>query len=90
MAEMELSVFSRPCLDRRIPDESALEREVRPWNTNAIRPKSESTGNSPPGMPAASLNIYIHQFHAGMALVLSQPRNRKGKDGEAWFGRPGY
>lgn len=29
MAEMELSVFSRQCLDRRIPDEAALEREIQ-------------------------------------------------------------
>ena len=29
MAEMELSVFSRQCLDRRIPDETVLEREVQ-------------------------------------------------------------
>ena len=29
MAEMELSVFSRQCLDRRIPDETALEREIQ-------------------------------------------------------------
>ena len=29
MAEMELSVFSRQCLDRRIPDETVLEREIQ-------------------------------------------------------------
>lgn len=29
MAEMELSVFSRECLDRRIPDEATLEGEIR-------------------------------------------------------------
>ena len=29
MAEMELSVFSRQCLDCRIPDETALEREIQ-------------------------------------------------------------
>jgi hypothetical protein len=29
MAEMELSVFSRECLDRRIPDEVTLRREVQ-------------------------------------------------------------
>lgn len=29
MAEIELSVFSRQCLDRRIPDESTLRREVQ-------------------------------------------------------------
>jgi hypothetical protein len=29
MAEMELSVFSRECLDRRIPDEDTLKREIQ-------------------------------------------------------------
>ena len=31
MAEMELSVLARQCLDRRIPDLSALRREVEAW-----------------------------------------------------------
>ncbi len=29
LAEMEFSVFSRQCLDRRIPDEATLRREIR-------------------------------------------------------------
>ena len=29
MAEMEFSVFSRQCLDRRIPDEATLRREIQ-------------------------------------------------------------
>ena len=31
MAEIELSVLSRQCLDRRIPDKAMLEREVSAW-----------------------------------------------------------
>jgi hypothetical protein len=31
MAEIELSVLSRQCLDRRIPDQDALRREVTAW-----------------------------------------------------------
>jgi hypothetical protein len=31
MAEIELSVLGRQCLDQRIPDVSALEREVAAW-----------------------------------------------------------
>jgi hypothetical protein len=31
MAEAELAVLSRQCLDRRIPDRAALEREVEAW-----------------------------------------------------------
>jgi hypothetical protein len=33
MAEIELSVLSRQCLDRRIPDREALTREVAAWET---------------------------------------------------------
>ena len=33
MAEIELSVLSRQCLDRRIPDEATLAREVAAWET---------------------------------------------------------
>ena len=31
MAEVELSVLARQCLDRRIPDIEALRREVAAW-----------------------------------------------------------
>ena len=31
VAEMELSVLARQCLDRRIPDEETLRREVATW-----------------------------------------------------------
>lgn len=31
LAELELSVLSRQCLDRRIPDQATLEREVKAW-----------------------------------------------------------
>lgn len=31
MAEIELSIISRQCLDRRIPDQESLKREIRAW-----------------------------------------------------------
>lgn len=31
MAEIELSILSRQCLDRRIPDQKTLKREVNAW-----------------------------------------------------------
>lgn len=31
MAEIELSILSRQCLDRRIPDQEYLKREIRAW-----------------------------------------------------------
>jgi hypothetical protein len=37
VAEMELSVAARQCLDRRIPDLGALRREVAAWQTTRNR-----------------------------------------------------
>ena len=41
MAEIEIGVMARQCLNRRIPDQSALRREVGAWqqqrNRDAIR-----------------------------------------------------
>ena len=41
MAEIEIGALARQCLNRRIPDQSALRREVGAWqqrrNRDAIR-----------------------------------------------------
>ena len=41
MAEIELGVLARQCLDRRIPDQQTLNQETRTWwdqrNRDAIR-----------------------------------------------------
>jgi hypothetical protein len=34
MAEIELSILSRQCLDRRIPDQETLKKEVGAWQSN--------------------------------------------------------
>jgi hypothetical protein len=34
MAEIELSILSRQCLGRRIPDQKALKTEVATWQEN--------------------------------------------------------
>ena len=33
MAEIELSVLSRQCINRHIPDELTLDREVQSWTS---------------------------------------------------------
>jgi DDE superfamily endonuclease len=40
MAEIELSVLSRQCLDRRIPDFETLEAEVAAWNKQRNQKKT--------------------------------------------------
>ena len=34
MAEIELGVLSRQCLNRRVPDKATLEREVKAWQND--------------------------------------------------------
>jgi len=40
MAEIEIGVLSRQCLDRRIPDQAILRKEINAWqeqrNLNAV------------------------------------------------------
>ena len=38
MAEIELSILSRQCMDRRIPDQETLKKEILAWQEkrNAI------------------------------------------------------
>lgn len=43
MAEIELSILSRQCLDRRIPDKQTITSEISAWE--AIRNQSHSTIN---------------------------------------------
>ena len=54
MAEIELSVLDRQCLDRRLADRATLEREVAPGSSGATPPRPPSTGASPPRTPASS------------------------------------
>ena len=43
MAEIELSILSRQCLNRRIPDQAALRSEIEVWESqrNAEESKME-------------------------------------------------
>ena len=34
MAEIELSVLNRQCLERRIPDMDSLKQEIKAWEEN--------------------------------------------------------
>ena len=43
VAEIELSVLSRQCLNRRIGDAQTLERQLRTWNTARNRDASKVT-----------------------------------------------
>jgi hypothetical protein len=47
LAEIELSVLSTQCLDRRIPDKAMLIEEVAARGLSGTRGTPKPTGNSP-------------------------------------------
>jgi hypothetical protein len=50
MAEIELSILQRQCLNRRIADEATLKREVAAGISNATKRRKQLTGASPSQM----------------------------------------
>ena len=54
MAEIEIGVMNRQCLNRRIPDQSVLKQEAEAWQTQRNRDGIRWTGASPPQMHASN------------------------------------
>lgn len=46
MAEIEICILNRQCLDRRIADQPTLKREVEHWQRARMRPSKPSSGSS--------------------------------------------
>ena len=51
MAEIEIGVMARQCLDRRISDQSTLRREIEAWLRTEEEPDSGAEGVATPGRP---------------------------------------
>jgi hypothetical protein len=62
MAEPEISVVSRHCLDRRIPNNQALIEEVAAWQASRNKHSSRLTGSSPPLTPVLNLGGCTRQY----------------------------
>ena len=62
MAEIEFSVFSNQCLNRRIEDEVSLKREIAALETERNQAGAISSGGSLPPTPGTSSSISIHRF----------------------------
>ena len=71
MAEIELGVLSRQCLDRRIPDQEILEQETRAWQDQRNRTGYGWTGVSPPPMRVSSSSLSTHQYKPDGLLAIS-------------------
>ena len=70
IAEIELSVLSRQCLDRRVPDAATLVREVTAWQDGATPRPAPWIGASPPPTPASSSSASIHHSRSNRSLPL--------------------
>ncbi|MFC9839652.1 transposase [Rhodococcus sp. NPDC127530] len=58
IAEIELSVLTRQCLDRRIDDLETLNAELAAWH-GPTPINARSSGISPPTTPASNSATYI-------------------------------
>ena len=59
MAQIEIPALVRQCLKRRLPDEEALRREAKAWETERNRLGRAWIGASPHPQPASQLrNLY--------------------------------
>jgi hypothetical protein len=61
-AEVELSILTRQCLSRRIPDQPTLEREVAAWHAERNARPSSVDGGSPPPTPGSSSSTFAPRF----------------------------
>ena len=72
MAEIELGVLTRQCLDRRIPCQETLKQETRLGKFRVTGTPSGWTGASPPKTPASNLSRYTHHSNDDRLLVLQR------------------
>ena len=55
VAEVELNVMTRQCLNRRIDSLKILHEEVAAWQASRDRIPAKVTGSSPPTTPASKV-----------------------------------
>lgn len=63
MAEIELSVLSRRCLDRRIPDEETLEREIKAYEDRRNEAKASINWQ----FTATNARIKLHRLYPSIS-----------------------
>ena len=68
MAECELSVLARQCLNERIGDETTLRKRVSRWDQAATTAAKKSTGHSKPPTPGSNYDDSTHKFKWNRAL----------------------
>ena len=69
VAEVEINVMIRQCLNRRIDSIDVLRTEVAAWQAARDRIKARSTGNSPSTTRVSSSSASIRRLMGDMTLV---------------------
>ena len=69
VAEIELSVLSRQCLNRRVGDAQRLDRELRIWNTARNRDASKVTWQFTTADARIKLRHLTHSFKVEGVLL---------------------
>jgi hypothetical protein len=69
MAEVEIGILSRQCLNRRIAGIGEMSDEVAAWVPDEIAGKPRYGGSSPLPMPGLNFNTYIRKFRLRGVLV---------------------
>ena len=77
MAEIELGVLTRQCLDRRIPGQETPKQETQAWQGPRNRNAIGWTGASLPRTPASNLSRYTHHSNDDKLLNQSQGEMRR-------------
>ena len=70
IAELELSVLTRQCLDRRMPDLDTLRQETQAWETRRNTAQKGVDWRFTTPTPASSSDGFIHKFKHDNLLVL--------------------
>ncbi len=85
MAEIEFSVFSRQCLNRRIGDEETLKREVAALERERNEACATISGVLPHRTPVVNSNISTHHEYMDMVLGPSNINSSVDWDSSATF-----
>jgi DDE superfamily endonuclease len=75
MAEIELGILGRQCLDRRIPDRDKLKREVAAWQQR----RNDSRANVDWQFTTADARVKLKRLYPTTETTKSDPKPRNTK-----------
>ena len=83
--ESDLTVRDPNAAERNLEEVFPQLSRIGPREGTHVIYAAQQHSNRRPEADITDFSYVVYRY-----LVVSQPGNRKGKDGEVWFGRPGY